>query len=143
MFPSEIKVGYIFRYSYLWHRQFVRGRHEGDKDRPCLVLALVKIDDLGNPVVRVLPITHSPPTNPADAVEIPHTVKARLKLDEERSWIVLTESNRFIWPGPDVRPANSGDGYLGPLPPTFFRQVKSQFVALVKAAAHQAVPRSE
>lgn len=143
MFPSEIKVGYVFRYSYLWHRQLLQGRHEGEKDRPCLVLALVKIDELGNPVVRVLPITHSPPSNPADAIEIPAAVKSRLKLDKERSWIVLTESNRFIWPGPDVRPVNSADGYLGPLPPSLFRQVKDQFIALVKAAAHQPVARTD
>ena len=39
----------------------------------------------------------------------PDTVKRRLELDDERSWIVLTEANRFIWPGPDLRPSTPGD----------------------------------
>ncbi len=43
-------------------------------------------------MVRVLPITHTPPANPADAIEIPAAVKNRLRLDHERSWIVLTEA---------------------------------------------------
>ncbi|TIS16147.1 MAG: hypothetical protein E5X09_00165, partial [Mesorhizobium sp.] len=66
MLPTEIKVGYVFRYSYLWHWQHLEGREEGDKDRPCLVLALVAIQEDGTPVVRVLPITHTPPSDPAD-----------------------------------------------------------------------------
>ena len=41
MLTIEIKVGHVFRYSYLWHWQHLEGREEGDKDRPCLVLALV------------------------------------------------------------------------------------------------------
>ncbi|UVC08349.1 plasmid maintenance toxin (PemK-like) [Rhizobium sp. TH2] len=143
MFPSDIRVGYVFRYSYLWHEQYRQGRVEGDKDRPCLVLALVKIDENGNRIVRVLPITHTPPGNPGDAVEIPHAVKTRLKLDDERSWIILTESNRFIWPGPDVRPLDTENGYYGPLPPTLFRQVKERFVAIAKSASHRAISRTD
>jgi hypothetical protein len=68
------------------------------------VLALVAMQEDGTPVVRVLPITHTPPSDPADAIEIPAAVKLRLRLDGERSWIVVTESNRFAWPGPDIRP---------------------------------------
>jgi hypothetical protein len=143
MFPTEIRIGYIFRYSYLWHRQYVQGRREGDKDRPCLVLAIVKIDENGRSIVRVLPITHSPPGNPDDAIEIPHAAKLRLGLDHDRSWIVLTESNRFIWPGPDMRPLDTETGYYGPLPPALFQQVKQRFVALAKSASHMPVSRSE
>ena len=143
MCPAEIKVGYIFRYSYLWRGQYLQGRREGDKDRPCLVLALVKTDEKGNSVVRVLPVTHVPPNNPADAIEIPYVVKQRLRLDHERSWIVLTESNRFVWPGPDVRPLDTKDGYYGPLPPALFRQVKQRFVILAKATSHMPVARDE
>lgn len=64
MLPTEVKVGYIFRYSYLWHWQHLEGREEGDKDRPCLVLAVVTTEDDGSPVVRVLPVTHTAPANP-------------------------------------------------------------------------------
>ena len=41
MLPAEPKVGWVFRYSYLWHLQHLEGREEGDKDRPALVLAIV------------------------------------------------------------------------------------------------------
>ncbi|GCA49862.1 hypothetical protein KGO5_02308 [Sinorhizobium sp. KGO-5] len=68
-------------------------------------------------MVRVLPITHTPPGKPDEAIEIPPTTKRRLGLDDEPSWIVLSESNRFAWPGPDIRPVDSDSGYFGPLPP--------------------------
>lgn len=99
MLPTEPKVGWIFRYSYLWHWQYLQGREEGDKDRPVLVLALVTLLEDGTPVVRVLPVTHTPPSDPQEAIEIPPATKRRLGLDYERSWVVLTESNRFVWPG--------------------------------------------
>ncbi len=50
MIPSEPKVGWIFRYSYLWHWQFEQGREEGDKDRPVLVLAITTTLEDGSPV---------------------------------------------------------------------------------------------
>lgn len=143
MLPTEIKVGYIFRYSYLWQWQHLEGREEGDKDRPCLVLAIVTADDDGAPVVRVLPITHSPPANPDDAVEIPLPVKTRLRLDEDRSWIILTESNRFVWPGPDIRPIETESGYYGAIPPALFEKVKRRFVALARGRNHVSVGRTE
>jgi hypothetical protein len=59
MLPTEPKVGWLFRYLYLWHWQFLEGREEGDKDRPALVLAIVARLDDGTPAVRVLPITHT------------------------------------------------------------------------------------
>lgn len=124
MLPTEIKLGWIFRYSYLWDWQHREGREEGDKDRPCLVLAIVTTTEDGTPVVRVLPITHTPPANPADAIEIPAAVKNRLRLDHERSWIVLTESNRFTWPGPDLRNIDTESGYYGALTPGLFAEVK-------------------
>jgi hypothetical protein len=37
--------------------------------------------------------------------------------------IVLTESNRFVWPGPDVRPVDSESGYHALLPPALFEEV--------------------
>jgi hypothetical protein len=148
MLPTEVRVGWIFRYAYLWDWQHREGRGEGDKDRPCLVLAIVTTTEVGEPVVRVLPITHTPPSNAADAIEIPAAVKARLRLDDERSWIVLTESNRFVWPGPDLRGLDTDTGYFGQLPPALFADVKRRFVAIARGEAragapHRSVPRAE
>jgi hypothetical protein len=146
MLPTEVRVGWVFRYAYLWDWQHREGREEGDKDRPCLVLAIVMTTEDGAPVVRVLPITHTPPTDPATAIEIPATLKDRLRLDQERSWIVLTESNRFVWPGPDLRSSDSG--YYGALTPGLFAEVKRRFVAIARGEtktgkAHASVPRTE
>lgn len=78
------------------------------------------VDEEGDREVWVLSITHSPPTNPADAIEVPPTTKSRLELDFERSWIVITEANEFIWPGPGLRPIPGRDTSTivhGALPP--------------------------
>jgi hypothetical protein len=145
MLPTDVKVGHVLHYSYLWYWQHLEGREEGDEDRPCVVLAIVAIEEYGRQIVRVLPITHAPPADQHDAIEIPRLVKQRLKLDDERSWIVLSESNRFTWPGPDLRPVpvETADGYFGPLPPSLFAEVKRRFVALARSRAHESVPRSD
>jgi len=143
MLPIEPKVGWVLRYSYLWHWQYLEGREEGDKDRPALVLAIVARLDDGTPTVRVLPITHTPPGKAEDAIEILPATKRRLGLDDDRSWIVLTESNRFVWPGPDIRPVDGETGYAGPLPPALFNEVKRRFVELARSQRHRATPRSE
>ncbi len=92
-----------------------------------MVLVLLDADD--QPQVRVLPITHSAPIVADDALEIPPTTKARLGLDSDRSWVVLTEANDFSWPGPDLRPL-PGKGpdsvVFGVLPPGFFRILRER-----------------
>lgn len=107
-----------------------------------LVLAIIAQLDDGTPAVRVLPITHSAPKNPHDEIEVPPATKRRLGLDDERSWIVLTESNWFVWPGPDMRAVDGETGY-GHLPPALFAEVKRRFVELAKAQRHRATARSE
>ena len=128
-FP-EPYAGLVIRYAYLWRREFEAGRTEAVKDRPCSVI-LVVTDEDGDQEVLVLPITHSPPTDPADAIEIPTITKNRLGLDAERSWIVITEANEFIWPGPDLRPIPGQDDSTiayGALPPRFFAYVRDKFL---------------
>ncbi|GLU28031.1 hypothetical protein Brsp01_32640 [Brucella sp. NBRC 12950] len=97
----------------------------------------------GSPVVRVLPVTHTPPQRADEAIEIPAATKRRLGLDEERSWIVLSESNRFAWPGPDLRPVDGETGYYGPVPPALFAEIRQRFVALARSARHRQTHRSE
>lgn len=100
--PSP-QPGLVIRYSYLWVDEYEQGREEGVKDRPCAVVAAIRIDRDGKTRVLVVPITHSPPVG-SEAIEIPPAIKARLMLDAERSWIILSEANEFFWPGPDVPP---------------------------------------
>jgi hypothetical protein len=136
--------GLVVRYAYLWHSDYARGREEGDKDRPCAII-LTAIDEAGETVVTVLPVTHTPPQRAGDAVELPPVVKRRLGLDDARSWVVVTEVNRFVWPGPDLRPLappESGRFDYGLLPPGLYRSIRERFLACARAQRLRAVPRT-
>jgi hypothetical protein len=77
-------------------------------------------------------------------VEIPARVKRRLKLDDERSWVVLTEANRIVWPGLDLRLFSAGDaasvGY-GALPFARFEDIRTKFIAAIRARRTSFVAR--
>jgi len=135
----------VLRYSYLWRAEQRRGQEEGVKDRPCAVVLVTTAED-GEMVVTVLPITHTPPSVPEAAVEIPPATKERLRLDTARSWVVLTEANRFVWPGPDLRPVRPGDASSvahGLLPYGLVEEIRRKFLALVKGRRAGFVPRTE
>jgi hypothetical protein len=135
--------GLVISYSYLWHSEYERDQEEGLKDRPCAII-LVAEDGAGETVVTVVPVTHRQPEG--DAVEIPLAVKSRLRLDEARSWAVVSEVNRFVWPGPDLRPVPRGDPErfdYGFLPPSLFRQIRDRLLAAAAAQKLKVVPRSE
>jgi len=137
--------GLVIRYSYLWRAEQQRGQEEGSKDRPCAVI-LVTTDDHGDQVVTVLPITHTLPSNPLLVVELPAATKSRLGLDDERSWVVLTEANRFVWPGPDLRPSHSGDissVAYGLLPRALYKEIVTRFCELVAVRQAGVLPRTE
>ena len=137
--------GLVIRYSYLWEREAREGREEGSKDRPCAVL-LVLLRDGELPVVRVLPITHSPPADALGGLEIPLPTKRRLGLDSDRSWVILDEANDFVWPGPDLRPAISGDpasAILGMLPPGFMAVLRQRLILRRKQLRVRVVTRTE
>jgi len=142
-FPKP-EPGLVIRYSYLWLEEYKMGREEGVKDRPCAVILVTKTDR-DDEIVTVLPVTHTPPAEPAFALEIPPETKRRLGLDHDRSWIVLTESNRFIWLGPDLRPAIGGDPdgvAYGFLPAKFYERMRSKFIAILKSNRAAVAPRS-
>ncbi len=122
----EPQPGLVISYSFLWSEEAEQGQVEGRKDRPCaIVVALEGVEPSRPKQVAVVPITHSPPSDPAAAIEIPQRVKAHLGLDSERSWIILDEFNVFAWPGYDLRPIRESDGrvHYGFLPPRLFDQV--------------------
>jgi hypothetical protein len=126
--------GLVVRYSYLWHHEYLQGREEGVKDRPCAIVISLR-DDEGDTVVLVAPITHTKPSDPDEAIEIPAATKRRLGLDDDQSWIVVTELNRFVWPGPDLRPAGQeypGRFSYGFLPAGLFARVKAAIHARAK-----------
>jgi hypothetical protein len=122
--------GMVVRYSFLWSSEDTRGREESTKNRPCAIVVAMGQVETG---IRtyLLPITHTPPQIPGNAMEIPKSVKVHLGLDGDPSWIVLNEINAFVWPGYDLAPvARSGSPVYGILPPGFFRLLRSRFLAV-------------
>ena len=72
--------------------------------------------------------------------------KNRLGLDAERSWIVITEANEFVWPGPDLRPILGRDDstiVYGALPPRFFAYVRDNFLKRDQREKSRPVKRTE
>lgn len=134
--------GQVIRYAYLWWHEARAGREDGTKDRPCSVI-LTRVTEAGLTIAYVLPITHTPPGKDEDGVEIPLPTKHRLGLDEERSWIITTELNRFIWPGPDLRTTASGDYVYGALPEQLTRKILKQVKQHALSQRLKSVARTE
>lgn len=122
----EPQPGLVISYSFLWSEEAEQGMVEGRKDRPCAIVVAIHSPEPDKPRrVAVVPITHSAPTDPATAIEIPLPVKKHLGLDSDRSWIILDEFNVFAWPGFDLRPMAQRGGRVdyGFLPPRLFAQI--------------------
>lgn len=101
--------------------------------RPRLAVVIATRTEDGDIVVTVAPFTHSPPAREQDGLELPAEVKRTLGLDEERSWLICSELNRFVWPGPDLRPISRrapGKFDYGLLPTPFMRRVLQRLALL-------------
>jgi mRNA-degrading endonuclease toxin of MazEF toxin-antitoxin module len=122
--------GLVIPYDYLWRRENDAGAESGRKTRPAVIVLKTQARK-GWTIVWVAPVTHSAPNTPDDGIEIPSSVKAALKLDRSRSWIVCTEINEFLWPGFDVQtiPGRRGQYTYGFLPPGLFRAVRDRILA--------------
>jgi hypothetical protein len=95
-------------------------------------------------IVTVLPVTHSAPANPSLALELPPLVKKRLGLDDQPSWIVLTEANQFAWPGPDLRrTSDSGSIAYGLLPEVLYEKMRARFLDILRNRKIRLVNRTE
>jgi len=137
--------GLVISYGYLWRHEQRRGQEEGAKARPCAIV-LATASEADDVVVTVAPITHSPPQDSALAVALSAKVKRHLGLGDAPSWIMANEVNRFIWPGPDLRPtsrADPGRFDYGFLPVDVFDALRRKIVALYNAHRLAVTRRSE
>lgn len=138
---SAPEVGLVINYSFLWPDEADRGREEGAKDRPCAIILSAEDRD-GERVILVLPITHGEPLDMSKAVEIPAATRARLGLDRQPSWAVTDCLNRFIWPGPDIRPLPSGDIAYGFLPKVLTEKIIRQVMENYAKNQHKVADRA-
>lgn len=139
------RPGLVISYSYLWAAEYRQGRDEGMKDRPCAIVAARQVLE-GREIITVLPVTHSPPNDLTAAIELPAAIKAHLGLDGHRSWIVVTETNDFLWPGPDVRPIpykTPTRFAYGMLPPNFYAHIRDRVLETSRAHRLTRIERSE
>ena len=119
----EPKPGLVFRYDYLWEREARDGR-DASKDRPACI-AVATDSDVDPRMVVILPITHSKPTGTTIGIEIPTDIRRYLKLDDQRSWIIVSEANIDSWPNSGIhRLPRSTEFTYGTLPRGLFATVK-------------------
>jgi hypothetical protein len=92
----------------------------------------------------VAPITHAPPGDPNDSLEIPAAVAQALGLDAGRHWLRLDELNRFSWPGYDLRPIPGKPARYdyGMLPPPLFEALKQGILQRQRARRGRTQDRS-
>jgi hypothetical protein len=137
----EPKPGLVVRYDYLWSDEATGGRDQG-KDRPaCLVAAS---DSVSQPrLVVFLPITHTPPGGDSLGVEIPAKVKRAIGLDDEPSWVIVSEHNIGEWPNGGLShvPGKPGVFSYGFIPPGLFAQIKARFLELAREKKSRSVRR--
>lgn len=140
-FPAP-EVGLVVSFAYLWRHEQQGGSTEGAKNRPCVIVTAVEEVD-GQTIVTVSPITHSPPEDASSGIEIPPRVKNHLGLDDEKSWVILTEVNRFTWPGYDLRPIAIDDPRIdyGFLPPALFEQIKVGILTMIRSGKRTSASR--
>ncbi|WP_376696596.1 hypothetical protein [Wenzhouxiangella sp. EGI_FJ10305] len=120
-----VKPGDVIQYAYLWAYEELEGHVEGRKERPCAVM----IVHASKHVVGVCPITHTPP-RANHGVQLPAQTCERLGLDDQAPcWVVTTELNQFVWPGPDIRRVPSGQHSYGLMPAALFQKIKAQLLA--------------
>jgi hypothetical protein len=129
--PDKPELAMVVSYSFLWKREQEKAESSGGKDKPAAIVIIRS--DLGpGERVYVVPITHfGPAQGDQTKIAIPQVVKQRLGLDEERSWIDISEYNAFVWPGPDLRPTRTSRGAQGQqtclygfLPRKFFAKIR-------------------
>ncbi|HEX2886721.1 hypothetical protein [Vineibacter terrae] len=87
-------------------------------------------------VVTVVRVTHRPPDDRSSAVAVPSALRRHLGLDREASWIIVSEVNQFVWPGPDLRSISTPHGVsfaYGYLPTDLFEEVRRRLVVVHKA----------
>lgn len=131
--PKSPSAGHVIAYEYLWWSKH-HVRSDAEKTYPATVLLARR--DLGpSPLCYVLGISHKVPSAHERALEIPRKLKRHLGLDEAPSWLYTGEVNVFVWPGPDLRPAEwlsnlpsaRGTCVIGALPTDWFATVVRHF----------------
>lgn len=113
---DRLAAGHILRYVYLFEEEQRRGRDEGVKERFVVVVGVEGSRYL------VAAIT-TKGEGRKNAIAIPDEIARTAGLAPGSS-VVVSEFNRFTWPGFDIRPLMKQPGYIaGRLPPRFTAKI--------------------
>jgi hypothetical protein len=142
-------VGHVIAYEYLWASQ-ENATEDGRAAYPAAII--MARDDLGPaPIAYALGISHSPPKEGQRAMLMPPKLKRHLGLDDEPSWIYTDQLNVFVWPGPDLRPAEllstrpdaRGTCVISALPVDWFAEVQAHLQESYRLKKVYSVKRTE
>ena len=95
MTDGRPRPGEVYRYDYLWRREFERGEESGRKARPVCVTVVLSDRD-GAARVLLFPITSQPPSAARMALSVPDTEARRTGL-QTPAWIVIDDCNVDLW----------------------------------------------
>jgi hypothetical protein len=135
------KAGLVVRYYYLRSREVAAGRSQGE-DRPTCIV--VTSDSLTRPrYVVLLPITHTSPAADTIGIEIPTKVRQAIGLDNEPSWVIVSEHNIDEWPNAGLSPVPGKPTVFayGFVPPGLFAHIKAKFLELARNEKSGAIRR--
>lgn len=136
------KPGMVINYGYLWARQAKQGMVDPQKYRPSLILAVKEQEE--KKLVYVAPITHTPPFYPEESLLMPMATKERLGLDGQNSWLMLSEVNKFEWPGVDIRRVprrRERSQFYGFVPGAFLEEAQAKMMEMVELKRFKTVGR--
>ncbi len=124
----EYKIGDVWKYPYLWHREENDGEDAGRKPRPCAVSIFVERED-GQIEVTLLAITSTEPMADQVSIQVPDIEKRRAKLDDIPLWIIVNEHNTDT---PEKSYYFEPNGKIGSFSSMFIKEVQAAKIKAIQ-----------
>jgi hypothetical protein len=125
------ELGLVVHYGFAWSGANRRAPPDAGKDRPCLIVDLLEVEDWpGRKTLRLtyLPISHTEPREYESAMLIPPRVAQHLGLTAEKSYIYTSYACEDDWPFDLARvPGRKDTFHYGLIPPKLFQAVADRF----------------
>ena len=125
------ELGLVVHYGFVWSGADRGPSPDAGKDRPCLIVDLIEIEDTpGRKTLRVtyLPISHTAPRQGERALLIGARVAQHLGLTAGKSYLYTTYACEDDWPFDLSQvPGRKGQFHYGLVPPKLFDAVADEF----------------
>lgn len=135
------KVGLVLPHLYVWRGEPAAGR--GSETPPAVIVVAATPLDGGRVLIAATPITNTEPPARQRVVPVPATVAAHLQLDAQRSWILCTEYNEFVWPSIGLAETPDGRTAYGMAPQQLTAGVHREMLAARSDGPLRAMRRTE